>query len=107
MTYEEAHRFLEVKQRDMTQNRHLYNEMAIAINGKAIEALEKQIPQKPNIEHQPICDLYKCPICNKLLIVYYPGMELFTGEETEFCDHCGQAIDWRKRNEQRNNKRSL
>lgn len=61
---------------------------------KALEALRKQIPERPNIEHQPICDLYKCPICDKLLIIYYPGMELFTGEETEFCDKCGQAIDW-------------
>lgn len=43
MTYEEAHTFLEVKQREMTRNRHLYNEQAIEINGLAILALEKQI----------------------------------------------------------------
>lgn len=41
MTYEEVHKFLEIKQREMTIKRHLYNEQAIEINGLAIEALEK------------------------------------------------------------------
>lgn len=106
MTYEEA---LEAAKGGLEVYESKYPHLVEQIEFQkiVIEALKKQIPKRPNIEHQPICDLYKCPICNKLLIVYYPGMELFTGEETEFCDHCGQAIDWRKRNEQRNNKRSL
>lgn len=93
MTYEEAHKFLEVKQREMTQNRHLYNETAIAINGKAIEALEKQIPRKPNTERQDMCLAFWCPGCNSLLINKY-SHGFIVGEKEKFCYECGQHIDW-------------
>lgn len=90
MTYEEAHRFLEVKQRNMTQNRHLYNETAIAINGKAIEALGKQIPRKIIID-----DGYDyCPTCG-----YNYGSDatrrMLYKWRQPFCKECGQALDWR------------
>ena len=48
----------------------------------AIQALEKQIPQKPN----PPTDKYHadtCAVC---------GGEVVT--EQRFCGNCGQAIDW-------------
>lgn len=72
----------------------------IQIEGKAVrvakffegisvanEALEKQIPKKPNIhgyrEGREINTIsYTCPICNKHI-----------GREN-FCKHCGQALDW-------------
>lgn len=88
MTYEEAHRFLEVKQRDMTQNRHLYNETAIAINGKAIEALEKQIPKKPLLvpEGESKIHTFKCPTCGSYRV-------------RKFCDDCGQKLWWKETEE--------
>lgn len=78
MTYEQAHKFLEVKQHEMTQNRHLYNEQAIQINGLAILALEKQIPKKPTKTRSEIV----CPTCKTLV------------GSSPYCRYCGQAIDW-------------
>lgn len=51
-------------------------------------ALEKQIPKKPNIhgyrEGREINTIsYTCPICNKHI-----------GRE-DFCKHCGQALFWK------------
>ncbi len=54
---------------------------------KAKNALEKQIPKKPNIhgyrEGREVNTIsYTCPICNKHI-----------GRDA-FCKHCGQALDW-------------
>lgn len=53
----------------------------------SITALEKQIPQKPNIhglrEGREINTIsYTCPICNEHI-----------GRD-KFCKHCGQALNW-------------
>lgn len=52
----------------------------------AIEALEKQIPNKP-IENptDDTCLCYEnyCPSCENLLVARY-----------KHCPNCGQAIDW-------------
>lgn len=87
MTYEEVHKFLEIKQREMTIKRHLYNEQAIEINGLAIEALEKQIPKKPVTEKDKVifgivCG--RCPYCDSAV---YSTTNLY-------CHNCGQALDW-------------
>ena len=93
MTYEEAHTFLEVKQREMTRNRNLYNEKAININGLAILALEKQIPKKPIFEADGYddsgelnYDTWICSCCGEHYEVDY--------DKYDFCPNCGQAIDW-------------
>ena len=79
MTCKEAHKFLEIKQREMTIKRHLYsNEQAIEINGLAIEALEKQIPKKPTKTRSEIV----CPTCKTLV------------GSSPYCRYCGQALDW-------------
>lgn len=90
MTYEQAHKFLEVKQREMTQNRYLYNERAIEINGLAILALEKQIPKKPPLhsfsESHDTYTYFKCPnLCDTCCEVK---------NNMHFCPKCGQALDW-------------
>lgn len=91
MAYEEAHTFLEVKQREMTRNRHLYNEQAIEINGLAILALEKQILKKPlNIEETKYKVSYKCPVCGTVHVNEWCG----TNWKLPFCSICGQALDW-------------
>lgn len=91
MAYEEAHTFLEVKQREMTRNRHLYNEQAIEINGLAILALEKQILKEPlNIEETKYKVSYKCPVCGTVHVNEWCG----TNWKLPFCSICGQALDW-------------
>lgn len=53
----------------------------------AISALEKQIPKKPNYKSE--CLMQFCPNCD------YPLLLSF-----KFCNHCGQALDWRDTNDQ-------
>lgn len=63
-----------------------------AIN-KAISALEKQIPKKPDYEGDGfdedgylIYDTWICPNCGKHYEVDY--------DDYNFCPECGQALDW-------------
>lgn len=93
MTYEEAHAYLENLQREFTTNRQAYANDLITANGKAIEALEKQIPKKPVIkvyydEDEETHKKYKwkfyvCSVCGENI-----ALKSYT-----HC-HCGQAIDW-------------
>lgn len=90
MTYEEAHKFLEIKQREVTIKRHLYNEQAIEINeinGLAIEALEKQIPKKPVTEKDKVISGIVCGRCPECYSAVYSTTNLY-------CHKCGQALDW-------------
>ena len=52
----------------------------------AIEALVKQIPQKPlwidSVPHS------KCPICNNVVATYIDSPKL------PYCAWCGQKLDW-------------
>lgn len=48
----------------------------------AIQALEKQIPKKPDFTEDKIFAL--CPCCN--------GKGLL--DKQKYCDNCGQKIDW-------------
>ena len=49
----------------------------------AINALEKQIPKKPEEMDCIGFDTLVCPKCKMALYLYEP-----------YCDNCGQAIDW-------------
>ena len=57
----------------------------------AIEALEKQVPKKPDLEGDGyadghlVYDTWICPNCGKEYEVDY--------EEYDWCPHCGQHID--------------
>lgn len=60
---------------------------------KAIEALEKQIPKKPDLvgegyddEGQLVYDTWVCPSCDTSYECYY--------DDYDFCPKCGQKIDW-------------
>lgn len=86
MTLKEAHDYIEDMQRIMTQNRFIFSKEAIEANGKAIEALEKQIPMEPKIIRKPTKEMMgagDCPRCGGLVI-----------EWGEYCSHCGQHLDW-------------
>lgn len=96
MTNEEAHTFLEVKQREMTRNRNLYDEKAISINGLAILALEKQMPKKPiNVRKH----YYNCPCCKQDLGVSDDDIFVYENPTPMYCPKCGQALDWRYTND--------
>ena len=58
----------------------------------AAEAIEKQIPKKPNIygdgyddDDNLIYDMYDCPNCDSSYEIDY--------ETYDYCPKCGQAID--------------
>ena len=61
---------------------------------KSIEALEKQIPKKPDcIEDKMWC----CPVCDNNLLpkwIKYPTRLMPKSEGLLHCMSCGQAIDW-------------
>ena len=59
-----------------------------------VEALEKQIPKKPEIIEGK---MWVCPNCNNnLLWLYekYPEKKTELNKGLPFCLNCGQAIDW-------------
>lgn len=58
-----------------------------------IEALEKQLPKKPNFEgdgYAPngtfVYDTWECPNCEECYEVDY--------DDYDYCPKCGQKIDW-------------
>ena len=64
----------------------------IATLRMAAEALEKQIPKKPNLwgdgyaDGVLVYDMYECPNCGKNYEVDY--------EKYDHCPNCGQKLDW-------------
>lgn len=71
---------------------HSYRIMAymlpLSVSEKVVEALEKQIPKKPQIDKQTWGRnfiVYECPICNHWLD---------SKTQHNYCSNCGQAIDW-------------
>ena len=56
------------------------------------EALEKQIPKKPQTATYFYGFKYSCPACSKTLCFDFD-------EQKEYCPECGQALDWSDENE--------
>ena len=54
----------------------------------AISAIEKQIPKKPYGVHYAHM---KCPVCNHRIP---SGMGSSSRRRDNWCNYCGQAIDW-------------
>ena len=58
----------------------------------ALEALEKQIPQRPDLEGdgywdgELVYDTGYCPRCHQDYEIEY--------HTPKFCENCGQALDW-------------
>lgn len=55
--------------------------------GMAIQALEKQIPKKPDFTEDK--EFALCPCCN--------GKSLL--DKQKYCDNCGQKLDWSEESE--------
>ena len=83
MTYEEAKKYILANWFDGNED------VKSVVNGDeevmamkmAIEALEKQIPKKPDLDG----GVY-CPCCLHEFKENY--------DETRYCPNCGQALDW-------------
>lgn len=66
----------------------------------AIQALEKQIPKKPNKTIDSSLgikkEIHACPVCDcDLTEVYFIApQESKIKEKITYCEACGQAIDW-------------
>lgn len=58
----------------------------------SIDALKKQIPMKP--VYDQIDRVYWCPACSTTFTFYGAYRTFHT--KPNFCDCCGQAIDWSK-----------
>ena len=64
----------------------------------AVEALEKQMPKKPNyVPDDDTCVYYhwECPECGN----YYghsikKGIRALYGNSAVYCSRCGQCLDW-------------
>lgn len=84
MTYQEAHKVLEKRQRTLTGfygNVKNDDKEFVEANRMAIEACEKQIPKKPT----PYAHYEgQCPNC----------LAVFEDRLTKYCGNCGQALDW-------------
>ena len=65
----------------------------------AIEALEKQIPKKPNAEEYLKLSpnikncIGECPCCKHGIVEYSTDLN-HTRKKEKFCVNCGQALDW-------------
>lgn len=68
--------------------------------GMAIQALEKQIPKKPNKEISSSWgtkkEVHTCPVCDCYLteVYFIAPKESKIKEKITYCEACGQAIDW-------------
>lgn len=74
-----------------------YDEQVDALD-IAIECIYKQIPKKPKIINYSGKKIPYCPHCKELLIKYadedYRDIFGYNWRYMNYCDDCGQAIDW-------------
>ena len=64
----------------------------------AISALEKQIPKKAVGEHYAHM---RCPSCNHRIP---SGQGSSSRRRDNWCNYCGQAIDWSEKDDERRSK---
>ena len=82
MNLKEAIKTLEIARAEVEWNYPM--DYAVAID-EAIEAVDKQIPKKAELEGE----YYVCPICG----VY---QEYLTDGKPPYCVNCGQALGWQE-----------
>ena len=69
------------------------NDEMIEVFKVSIEALEKQIPKKPEKNTFVNFEAFYCGNCQKTLWSGNCEKTLWSGT-TNYCYHCGQRIDW-------------
>lgn len=89
MTYEEA------KQLVAECGLNIEGEKHKEVLNLVLEALDKQIEKKPIRKNH---NIYNCPCCDMGVIreEYSWSSEETTIFHEDFCEWCGQAIDWSK-----------
>ena len=66
----------------------------------AIQALEKQIPKKPNKTIDSSWgtkkEVHVCPVCDYYLteVHFIASQKIESNKKITYCETCGQAIDW-------------
>lgn len=97
MEYKEAVEALKLINTSRVHPFYNWEEMS-EVRDIAIQAIEKQIPKKPDYEAdgyddkgELIYDTWICPNCEKRYEV--------DCDSYDYCPNCGQAIDWSDRNE--------
>ena len=69
-------------------------------NEMAIQALEKQIPKKPNKTIDSSWGIQReahtCPVCDYYLteVHFIEPQKIESNKKITYCETCGQAIDW-------------
>lgn len=98
MKYEEAIEALKLINTSRVHPFYNWEEMS-EVRDIAIQAIEKQIPKKPDYEAdgydnngELIYDTWICPNCEKRYEVDYDSYDC--------CPKCGQAIDWNEEEEE-------
>ena len=90
MTYEEAVKKISEMFSFAEERGSYYGENAIPAYKMALQALERQIPKKPENHSGRYYDNL-CPLCGKRI---KSGQGSSSRQRTNWCNHCGQAIDW-------------
>ena len=94
MTIQEA---LEIIKNEMPYESGVINKALSMIEN----AVEKQIPKKPIVKsyfcHYVNYQDFLCPYCRNHIILKVDG-NFIAGKEQQYCDNCGQKIDWSKQN---------
>ena len=77
-----------------------FTEYDYKANEMAIQALEKQIPKKPNKTIDLSWGIQKeahtCPVCDYYLteVHFIEPQKIESNRKITYCETCGQAIDW-------------
>lgn len=88
MTHERAAEILDPEHREHYESLEPVNEAC----RMGMEALKKRTPKKP-LENEPMWAV--CPDCGGSISKDNVQEHITDGDIT-FCEHCGQAIDWRE-----------
>ena len=99
MTESEAIKLLKINRPEsgyITLNYLKWNEVL----KMAINALEKQIPKKPNKTIDSSWgtkkEVHTCPVCDYYLteVHFIEPQKIESNKKITYCETCGQAIDW-------------
>lgn len=80
---------------DVVLDDYVYDDIGMVnklfeLNKIISKALKKQIPKKPVYGAANI----KCPNCGAILLYYFPSFKI------DYCDECGQRLDWSEENDE-------
>lgn len=95
MTIQEA---LEIIKNEMPYESGVINKALSMIEN----AVEKQIPKKPIVKsyfcHYVNYQDFLCPYCRNHIILKVDG-NFIAGKKQQYCDDCGQKLDWSEQND--------